>query len=173
MPAEVQDVGSMEQTVGGARQGAELRGVLRGLAAPLVLAGLGVAGLLAWSYWQFGSLSMAMAYVSGYALVPESATLDAGDAPAGKDTKVQFRLRNVSGRPVRVVGAKSDCGCVAVDDLPLTVDARQAAEMRLRFSPRPTEVGLLIRHKTVLLLDVDNPTIVLTVTARVVAGDAK
>jgi hypothetical protein len=69
--------------------------VLRLIVAALVLCGLTLLGLAAYSYF---------APLRGPALAVGESDLDLGECTAGKETDVVFRLQNNSGHAVRVLG---------------------------------------------------------------------
>jgi hypothetical protein len=68
--------------------------LLRSIAAALVLAGLGLGGLAAYSYF---------AVPVDPGLVVLEADLDLGDCTVGQETDAVFRLQNNSGRTLRVL----------------------------------------------------------------------
>lgn len=187
LPVHMSKASTTEQAQGaagaeaaGARSGAEDRGPagsrralsLRPLLAPaLVAAALG-GGFCLWGWWRFGSVWWAADYLDGYAVVAERATQWAGEVPAGKQASVSFQLKNVTQAPVRVVGAKCDCGCVGTDGLPLTLAPGATGELKLRFVPPQEWAGKRVEHTALLYLDVDAAPLVLRVQARVAAADA-
>jgi len=85
---------------------------------PVLFAAVGLALLGGWSFLRFGSISAGLAYLRGYRVFAERDTVWAGEVAAGTEATVAFQLRNLASSPVRVLGAKSDCACLALDDLP-------------------------------------------------------
>jgi uncharacterized protein (DUF58 family) len=69
--------------------------VLRLIVAALVLCGLTLLGLAAYSYF---------APPRSPALAVAESDLDLGNCLAGRETDVVFRLQNNSGHPIRVLG---------------------------------------------------------------------
>jgi len=68
---------------------------LRSIAAALVLGGLALLGLAAYSYF---------APSQGPALAVAESDLDLGDRTAGQEADIVFRLQNNSGHPIRILG---------------------------------------------------------------------
>lgn len=99
--------------------------------------------------------------------------MSAGEVRAGQVASVTYRLRNLANYPVTVVGAQSTCDCLATRDLPLRIEANGVAEMRLEFATRGAEVGAVVDHPVLLLLDADAPPISLNATAVIIPPDPK
>lgn len=119
--------------------------------------------------FSFGSFSDAVAYFQGYRVVPVERVVSLSRAVVGQRATFAFRLRNLSGQPVRVVGADASCGCVAVDDLPLTIDPGTDVEMRAWFVPAERDLGNTIEHTIGLFLDIDGPPVGVICRAAVMA----
>lgn len=151
------------------RQGRQHRTPLwKALACPVAICISGILLAWGWSVLEFGTVSFGLAYLNGYSVCPESAEASAGKVGAGNVAVVVFRLKNLVNSPVTVVGAKADCGCLATDNLPLTISPKGISEITLRFAARRNETGTHIRHGALLFLDVDQPPIYLTATAEVI-----
>ena len=136
------------------------------LCRPLMFFVLGILVLSTWALFHFGSFGNAMAYVRGRSLVAERTTISAGEVQPGTKVIARFRLRNLSFRPVTVVGAARSCACVVVDELPLTIRPGSVADLSLQFKAIVTPADAEVEHTVLLMLDVDNPPIVLKATAR-------
>lgn len=145
---------------------------LRSLLLPAAITAIPGVLFVAWSLLRFGSVAWGWAYVEGASVIPEAGTLHAGDVVVGVESVVRFRLKNLAGTPVRVVGAQASCGCVAVDDLPLTLPPGESAHLSIRFTPLARDVGKTIRHYVLLALDVDHPPVSLWAKARVLPPPA-
>jgi hypothetical protein len=137
------------------------------LVGPALVVASGTAIFILCGLFRFGSISLALAYINGYSIVAEHSTVSVGEVPAGTEAVARFRLRNLASTPVRVVGAKSLCACIAVDDLPMTVEPGAVAEMTIRFKAHEREAGQFVKHSALLYLDVSSPRLVLTATAKV------
>lgn len=72
-------------------------------------------------YFSFGSFGDAWLYAKGNRVVIEPKELDFGSGVNGESHTLSFRIRNLSNRPVSVVGASTTCSCVSCDGLPIKV----------------------------------------------------
>lgn len=75
-----------------------------------------IAALLAWGYWEFGSLSNTLAYLNGERLLVDPATLSFGAVRRGEERDLQVTIRNRTGKEVKIMGAKSNCGCMGMEE---------------------------------------------------------
>ena len=81
----------------------------------------------------------------------------------------RFTIRNVSGKPVKVLGFTSLCGCFAVEGAPVVVPAHSACDLTARVSftaPAPGASSFVQAGR--LLFDTHTKPVVLTVKANVV-----
>ena len=92
------------------------------LALSIVLLG-GSAGI---GVHRFGSLSHTLAYARGVRLLADEPTMDLGPMEAGSRMTFAFRLTNLTGRPIKLIGAQTSCSCMVVDDLPTTIPPLQS-----------------------------------------------
>lgn len=60
---------------------------------------------------RYGSVGATVAALRGQELVVDSPTKSFGSLRVGERTTVTFHLRNISNRPVRLLGYAADCGC--------------------------------------------------------------
>lgn len=86
------------------------------LAAVLMLAGLGVV-----AHVQFGSLSVAQAYLRGDRLIVLPSEMSFGEGHVGSEKQVTFTVVNLTGKDVQLLGNKTGCSCVATDDFPVHI----------------------------------------------------
>lgn len=87
----------------------------------LIYINIAVLGLVGWSWIYFGSIPRALAYASGDRLLADAKTKSFGTAESGVDQTVSFRLTNMSNHPITLIGAKTTCGCLVIEELPLTI----------------------------------------------------
>ena len=86
----------------------------------------------------FGSIGAAMTFFSGQRLVVDSPSKFAGSVKEGDFAEVSFRLSNFSAQGIRVIGAKSSCSCLAILDLPVSIESWESKQIRvLVFASRP------------------------------------
>lgn len=103
-----------------ARRAVEVVGTLVGLAAA------GVVGVSVW-----GDPNAVLARLSGAAVLPVNDAIDIGTGPPRSRVAATVELTNYSDRPVRVVGARSSCSCVAATQLPHVIPARSTRPFEL------------------------------------------
>ena len=113
----------------------------------------------------FGSLDAAKAFFAGDAVLVDSISKYAGDVRQNESVDIFYRLTNPTGLPLRVLGARSSCSCVAILDLPTTVEPGGAREIRLRVTGRKADT--LQREKAELIFDDSALRVVLNATANV------
>ncbi|MGB7343265.1 MAG: DUF1573 domain-containing protein, partial [Pirellulaceae bacterium] len=89
----------------------------------------------------------------------------AGSIEQNATATTVFDLRNASANPIRVLGAKASCRCVAIDDLPLTLGPNESKPIRVRLVAG--NVPGVQRESAELLFDDSASSITLGVTALV------
>lgn len=174
VPAERENVGLDEESPSvGRTLRCRARRACRRIAGIAAVVVLGLIVFAAWSLYRFGSVSLALAFLKGYAVVPEAALVSAGEVAAREEARVAFRLKNLTAGPLRVVGAKADCACMAFDDLPLAIEPGEWGKMTVRFVPREAEVGQVVEHSVLLYLDATSVPVVLRAQAEVVPPEPR
>jgi hypothetical protein len=95
----------------------------------------------------FGSTTAFMAWYAGepYLVGPTSFTFES-EAP-GSEARVAVNIQNLTGESLTVVGADSPCDCVTVEGLPLSLQGRSSADIKLRIR-MPSETGTVQRLVT-------------------------
>jgi hypothetical protein len=118
-------------------------------------------GCITW----FGSLDAAKAYFSGQNILVDSLHRYAGEVNRNEFLDVSYKLSNPTSSPVRVLGAKASCSCIAILDLPTTVEPGGDKLIRLRVTGKTG--GRLQRESAELVFDDSALRIVLNATALV------
>jgi hypothetical protein len=95
----------------------------RGLLAVVVLTSLFLGLFAGLGRYRFGSFARARAYVRGDRLFVDDRDRSIGDIRAGTKLTLQYAVTNLTGHPVRLLGARPSCSCTVVDDLPATLAA--------------------------------------------------
>ncbi len=113
----------------------------------------------------FGSLDAAIGYATGARLLATNSAQYAGSLADGETGTVAFELTNYSRQPVRILGAKSTCRCMALDDLPMTLPPGQSERVRVRLKARGGESRQIQRESATLIFDDPVRSVTLTVTA--------
>jgi len=124
-----------------------------------VLLGLGF-WLIAW--WTLGSSTAALAYLQGYPVCAEPASVTV-DVRSGEAYTAEFNLRNLCARPVTIIGAQCCCGCYVLTDLPATLPPGETSRLHVVVMGQEPFHGRDAAWHAVLLLDVPGPRPVLTV----------
>src|SRR5262245_2470814 len=86
----------------------------------------------------YGSISSAVAYCNGMYLEVDSASKSFGRVRAGEMAHVNFAIRNLSNRPVTLIGVNKDCNCLLMDSLPMTLPPRGSS--KLTFGIQTSEI---------------------------------
>ena len=124
-----------------------------------------VPGILLMSVVLFGSPQSAIGFLSGNSVTARTSHRYAGEVHPDATATTTFELRNVSDRPIRVLGAKASCRCVAIDDLPLTLGPKETKAIRVQLVAG--KVPGVQRESAELLFDDSTPNLTLGVTALV------
>ncbi|TWT79746.1 Undecaprenyl-phosphate mannosyltransferase [Planctomycetes bacterium CA13] len=120
--------------------------------------------LIGASLW-FGSVHSAFGYLSGRSLLVDSSDKFVGVLDADEKATATFRVRNASATPIRILGAKASCRCVALEDLPITIEPSQTEWIRVSMYGR-SESGPQ-RESAFLICDDSTSGLTLNVTALV------
>lgn len=102
--------------------------------AAIVASNLAIA--TAWASHQYGSVTHALAYARGERLVVDRPRVDLGVVAAGAKYPIRFRVANLGGTPVRLVGCSTSCDCTTPQDLPATIPPSSTITFDVRYKPR-------------------------------------
>jgi hypothetical protein len=105
-------------------------------AMTLIFANIGLGVLVVVALYTFGSIESALGYLRGDRLIPEVRSKSFGTISGNDDLVIAFRIKNLLRRPVRVLGAKTSCTCLILDDLPMTLPPTSVSAIRVRVRPR-------------------------------------
>jgi len=101
----------------------------------LLFTGVALGALCFWCVAQFGTLSGALAFLNGDRLIPDAYSKSFGTRDVGSSPSVVFNLTNKSEKPIRIIGARSSCTCLALEGLPATVKAGATLPFMVRVLP--------------------------------------
>lgn len=101
-------------------------------ATQFVLAVIAVSLILGWGLRCFGSIGATFAVLSGERFVVDAQMKSFGTAIAGEERRLRFQVSNLAATPVRLLGAKSKCACVLVNNLPVTVPPNSSRRLDVR-----------------------------------------
>jgi hypothetical protein len=91
------------------------------LATTGLLAVVALCAAAAWYCQRCGSIANALEALQGRPIVVDARVKSFGEVEEGSRVRVEFRLRNVSHRTVRVLGGMTTCTCTMLGDLPLSI----------------------------------------------------
>ncbi len=113
----------------------------------------------------FGSFDAALGYATGARLLVTSSAQHAGNLAHGETRSVAFELNNYSNQSISILGAKSTCSCMVLDELPMTLPPWQIGKIRVRLKARAGESRHIQRESATLIFDDPTRVVTLTVTA--------
>lgn len=118
-----------------------------------ILTSMGFACLAMFGIFWFGSIRSAISFMRGDRLIPDVYAKSFGVALSGAEPSVEFQLTNWATSPVKILGAKSSCTCVAATGLPKTVKPRESYTFRVNIRTKKRRGHISER----LLLFADGP----------------
>lgn len=89
----------------------------------------------------FGSLDATFAFLNGQTLYVPNSELKAAPDPSEQFATAGLEIRNLSFSPCDIVGARTDCDCAVVDDLPTRIAPLTTRALQVRIASRPTNVA--------------------------------
>jgi hypothetical protein len=123
-----------------------------------------VAVYCGWSFWYYGDCYKGWLYINGVRLSVENSTLDFGEMTVGENKTGVFRLHNLSGKRVVVLGIETGCGCLTAAELPMTIQPYQRVDFALMLLPGANQMGEF-EQAVLLNLNIEQPTKLLKVKA--------
>jgi len=121
-----------------------------------------------WSYTSYGDIRSGWLRLGGYQLIAEEYLLDLGTIPAGESKPGTFRLRNLTGSPVVILGMQTDCSCVAKTEFPITIPGSETFDLEVVFVADGTDTERKVIRRMILNLSVDQPVMLLEFRAIIV-----
>jgi hypothetical protein len=147
-----------------------LSAIIRFVLRPLMIVAILFVILTAGSYLIYGSFFAGWARWNGDTLYVENRILNLGTVRVGQSGSGSFRLRNLSRRPIMVLGAEADCSCVQSVELPLTIPPKSTVDFPVIFHSGENDESHQARRQLRLYLNVEQPTTMLIVQANVVSN---
>ena len=135
----------------------------------IVMAGLLIASIATASYarHRYGSFAATRAVVSGQRIYTETPMKSLGEVSVGEIRPVEFVARNLTSRPIGIIGSRMSCTCTTANGLPSSLPAGETRVIRLNYSPSQAKPGA--GDTEVVRLFTDDPVdreLILTFTAR-------
>jgi len=145
---------------------------IRGFILPCVsvIAVLGGAVILyvLWSYATYRDIQSGWLRLSGYSLIVEQHQIDLGEVLAGESKSGTFRLRNLTGEPVYILGLQSDCSCLATAALPIAIPSGDWFDFEVLFQADRVDSNTGVTRRIILNLSVDQPIQLLEFKATII-----
>ncbi len=89
--------------------------------------------LVGHALWRTGSLALVWPYLTGQRLLFEPTHLVLGAIPKGTQVlEREIRVVNVASTDLRLLGSQKSCGCIAVDDFPITIPPGKERILQLK-----------------------------------------
>jgi hypothetical protein len=123
-------------------------------------------GITAAATALYGSPDAALARLRGESLTADP-YLDLGSGKPGDALEGAATIRNVTDRPIRLVGGTSDCSCTVLRDLPATVEPGGSVTVGVRLKIPDGRTGRLTRTVFLRTDDPDRPVVRFAVGCRV------
>ncbi len=80
-----------------------------------------LVGFFSWSAINFDSTRDAILYLKGMKIVAEPTVFHVAAGRAGEVRNASFQVRNLTSKPITVLGARTSCSCVATESLPILI----------------------------------------------------
>lgn len=129
---------------------------------PAVVAATCVA--LAFAY---GPASRVLLRLQGYSIVVDQATKTVAVRRGGDTTATSFRAHNIGKAPVTIVGVHTNCGCISLAALPLTIPPGDERDLLFKIRTSRRAEGHRYTHEAQLYLDVASPPVFLRISVEV------
>lgn len=104
------------------------------------IAGLASLAVLAVSVSRFRVVQDALAQAEGFVVVVEQPALSL-NAQSNQIVPATLSFRNVTSRPVEIVGLKTGCGCSSVENIPCLIPPKTIQTVRVRVSTYGNKPG--------------------------------
>ena len=127
--------------------------------------GLSLLLLMGFGLVTYGSARAALPMLLGSPLYVEGKTARMGSVPPGGSFTSSYKVTNVSGLPVTIIGARTTCGCAFLESLPLALKPGESADLRFSVTVTKSAPAGKFVQKAELFLDVAGPPTVLTAEA--------
>lgn len=121
---------------------------------------------IVWSQWNFGSYSFALDYLRGSRLQVHTPVRRVGVHRPDEKFDMAVRITNHGDASATIVGALTDCSCLAMQSLPRPIAPGEtvALPVRVHFGPQP---GDWRQHVTYLTDDSRQPRLDVELVGRV------
>lgn len=126
---------------------------------------LGLVGVVLLARAEFGSVRSALSYLRGARLIPRHYSEQAGTVARGEEPVLEFDLKNWSGKPITVLGAKSTCTCLSLGEFPIRVLPQETKNLKFRLRTKKRKPGPVSAVARLFTDEQRSETLILRVTA--------
>jgi hypothetical protein len=89
--------------------------------------------LVGHALWRTGSMALVWPYLAGQRLLFEPTQVMLGAIPKGTQVmEREIRVVNTASTDLRLLGSQKSCGCIALDDFPITIPTGRERTLRLK-----------------------------------------
>jgi hypothetical protein len=99
--------------------------------------------LAIFAYGFFGSIDRAVRFSRGWTVSVDRPRQSFGTARPKERRTISFHLRNEGRTPIRVIGCRTSCSCVAPDQMPFGIGPGEVKEFRVSIVHMPATPGNL------------------------------
>lgn len=145
------------------------RDVRAGLCVSLTLTFASLGVVVGTGRVYFGSVSAALSYLQSERLLADHKVHSLGDLVIGSKQKFSFGLRNMTGRSVRLLGARTSCSCALLKELPEELENGESRRVELEVAA-PQEPMAILGGLELFTSDPNVPVLTLGFTGRAVAS---
>jgi len=139
------------------------KSVLIGLALAAVL--ICSSGIFARSF--FGSIAAASAFAMGNEIFLERPVQALGKVCLGEKRTVEFPVRNLSSRPIALIGSRISCSCTTGQSWPDSLPAWSVSILRVEFAPTEFKEGQAATEQVRVFTNSVNPELTMAFTANI------
>lgn len=87
----------------------------------LLMSAAGAAAVSRIVIWRFGSIAAGIARANGQSLLADGSVKSLDGVPPNGVARLEFKIRNLTGHPIRLQGAQTSCSCATVEQVPQTL----------------------------------------------------
>jgi hypothetical protein len=142
------------------------------LIVPTLLVMLILMFFFCWSLYFYGGIRYGLDRLNGHVIVPIKSVVDLGEVEPGNIVTATFRIKNLSGTEVTIIGVMSTCRCSVSNVLPMKISAGKDCLLPVDSYVFSQESGSLVNKQVQLLLNRAHVPIFLTTTMTVTAHPA-
>lgn len=94
-----------------------------------------------WSVATFGGVQAGLACLAGQEVYVARRSIALGELAVGRTVTVEIKVQSLSATALTLLGAQTDCSCVATAGLPLELSPRSSGIVSVYVTPYPRDAG--------------------------------